>query len=108
LTIIFIAGDRFRHSRDAGMPIELSSIERKHVITKDGRNLGDMVGSNIDTSKWTVTSIIVELHADMVKPLNQKKPFMGKARIKVRTDFIGVVGDVIQLTLDLDMLKTHL
>ena len=58
------------------MPIELSSIERKHVITKDGRNLGDMVGSNIDTAKWTVMSLVVELHKDMVKPLNVKKPFI--------------------------------
>jgi sporulation protein YlmC with PRC-barrel domain len=90
------------------MAIELSSIERKHVITKDGRNLGDMVGSNIDTSKWTVTSVIVELHKDMIKPMNVKKPFLGKARIKIRTDQIGVVGDVIQLTMDLDTLKTHL
>jgi sporulation protein YlmC with PRC-barrel domain len=90
------------------MPIELSSIERKHIITKDGRNLGDMVGSNIDTGKWTVTSLVVELHKDMVKPLNVKKPFFGRAKIKIRTDQIGVVGDVIQLTMDLETLKTHL
>ena len=90
------------------MPIELSSIEHKHVITKDGRNIGDMVGSNIDTGKWTVISLVVELHKDMVKPLNVKKPFLSKARIKIRTDQIGVVGDVIQLTMDLETLKTHL
>jgi sporulation protein YlmC with PRC-barrel domain len=90
------------------MPIELSSIERKHVITKDGRNLGDMVGSNIDTGKWTVMSLVVELHKDMVKPLNVKKPFMSRAKIKIRTDQIGAVGDVIQLSMDLDTLRTCL
>ena len=90
------------------MPIELSSIERKHVITKDGRNLGEMIGSNIDTSKWTVMSLVVELNKDMVKPLSVKKPFMSRAKIKIHADQIGVVGDVIQLTMDLDTLKANL
>lgn len=90
------------------MPKEMSNEEKKHVITKDGRNLGEMVSYNIDTSKWTVTSLIVELHRDMIKPLNVKKPFMKKATIRIRTDQVDSVGDVIQLGMDLETLRSHL
>jgi hypothetical protein len=90
------------------MPNEMSSEVRKHVITKDGRNLGEMVSYNIETSNWSVNSIIVELHRDMIKPLAVKKPFLGRAKIRIRTDVIGSVGDVIKLSLDLDALKAHL
>lgn len=90
------------------MSQELLSSERKHIITKNGKNLGEMTGCNIDTSKWVVTSIIVELHDEMAKQLNVKKPFMKKAMMKIRPDQIGVVGDVIQLSVDLEALKTNL
>ncbi len=90
------------------MPQEILSSEKKHVITKNGMNLGEMTGCNIDTSKWVVTSIIVELHNDMTTQLNVKKPFMKRAMIKIRPDQIGVVGDVIHLSVDLEALKTNL
>jgi sporulation protein YlmC with PRC-barrel domain len=90
------------------MSKEMSSEERKHVITKEGWNLGEMVSYNIDASKWMVTSLIVELHRDMIKPLNVKKPFLGKAKIRIKTDQIVSVGDVIQLSMDLETLRTHL
>lgn len=87
---------------------EMSSEDKKHVITKDGRNLGEMVSYNIDTSKWAVTSLIIELHGDMIMPLGVKKPFLKKATIRVRTDQIDSVGDVIRLGLDLETLRTLL
>ena len=90
------------------MPQELLSSDKKHVITRNGMNLGEMTGCNIDTSKWVVTSIIVQLHNEMAKQLNVKKPFMKRATMKIRPDQIRVVGDVIHLSVDLEALKTNL
>jgi sporulation protein YlmC with PRC-barrel domain len=83
------------------MPIELSTIDRKHVITKDGRRIGEMIGCKINTSEWKVIDLLIE-------DMTIKKRMFRKPQITIRTDMIGVVGDVIQLNLDYDTLKSHL
>ncbi|MDD1772176.1 MAG: hypothetical protein LUQ09_04580 [Methanomassiliicoccales archaeon] len=81
--------------------MELSSEEKKRVISKDGRELGTLAGSTIDTTKWTVLSIMVDVPKEQAKVLGIKKKFLKPVIINVSTDLIAVVGDVIQLRLDM-------
>lgn len=81
--------------------MELSSEEKKRIISKDGRELGTLAGSTIDTTKWTVLSIMVDVPKEQAKVLGIKKKFMKPVIINVSTDLIAVVGDVIQLRLDM-------
>jgi hypothetical protein len=68
------------------MTLELSSSERKDVISHDGRKIGVLVGVNIDTKTWTL-----------------KLP-----RINLKTDLVGVVGDIVHLNVDLKNLKDYI
>jgi sporulation protein YlmC with PRC-barrel domain len=81
--------------------MELSSEERKRVISKEGRELGFLAGSTIDTVKWTVISIMVDVPKEQAKELGIKKKLFKPVIINVSTDLISVVGDVIQLRLDM-------
>jgi len=81
--------------------MELSSVDKKKVISKDGRELGMLAGSTIDTSKWTVLNIMVNVPKEPAKELGIKKKLFKPVIINVSTDLIAVVGDVIQLRLDM-------
>lgn len=81
--------------------MELSSVEKKRVISKDGRELGTLAGSTIDTSAWTVINIMVNVPNEQCKVLGIKKKLFRPMIINVSTDLISVVGDVIQLRLDM-------
>jgi sporulation protein YlmC with PRC-barrel domain len=81
--------------------MELSSEEKKRIISKDGRELGTLAGSTIDTTKWTVLSIMVDVPKEQAKVLGIKKKLLKPVIINVSTDLIAVVGDVIQLRLDM-------
>lgn len=81
--------------------MELSSEEKKRVISKDGRELGTLAGSTIDTTKWTVLSIMVNVPKPQADVLGIKKKLFKPVIINVSTDLISVVGDVIQLRLDM-------
>jgi sporulation protein YlmC with PRC-barrel domain len=81
--------------------MELSSVERKRVISKDGRELGVLAGAKLDPVKWTVLSIMVNVPKEPAKELGIKKKMFKPVIINVATDLIGVVGDVIQLRLDM-------
>jgi sporulation protein YlmC with PRC-barrel domain len=81
--------------------MELSSVDQKRVISKDGRELGVLAGSTIDTAKWTVLNIMVNVPKEPAKELGIKKKMFRPVFINVSTDLISVVGDVIQLRLDM-------
>lgn len=81
--------------------MELSSVDKKRVISKDGRELGTLAGSTIDTGKWTVLNIMVNVPKEQTKVLGIKKKLFRPVIINVSTDLISVVGDVIQLRLDM-------
>jgi len=91
------------------MAIELSTTDKKPVITKDGRNVGVMTGCDMSTETWKVDELFVTIPKDIAKDLKVKKGFFkSTAMIKIRTDQVAVVGDVIQLSIDYTMLKKHL
>ena len=55
--------------------------------------------STIDTAKWTVLHILVNVSKDAAKELHIKKKLFKPIIINVSTDLVAVVGDVIQLRL---------
>jgi len=89
------------------MTLELSSSERKDVISHDGRKIGVLVGVNIDTKTWTVHAIVVEVNKDIIEELQVKKSMLKLPRINLKTDIVGVVGDIVHLNVDLKNLKDY-
>ena len=87
--------------------MELGCIEHKDVITKDGRKIGLLVGANVDTNTWKVPTIIVEVNKELVVELGLQKSMLKSPKTNISTELINVVGDVIQLSIDLKGLKEH-
>lgn len=80
-------------------PLEMGCLENKNVITTDGRIVGVLSGAWVDTSTWTVTSIIIELEKNVVDELNVKKPLLRTAKVTVPTSTVLNIVDVVQLSI---------
>ncbi|HOL07909.1 MAG TPA: PRC-barrel domain-containing protein, partial [Methanomassiliicoccaceae archaeon] len=89
-------------------PLEVGEIEERDVITRDGRIIGHLKGAWIDTSNWTISSLIIDLKKDVVDELNVKKPILKAARINLPTNYVQRVADVIQLNVDMSGLSASL
>ncbi|MBI0584249.1 MAG: PRC-barrel domain-containing protein [Methanomassiliicoccus sp.] len=88
--------------------LELGCIGKKDVITTDGRNIGTLSGAWIDTTAWTVISLVVDLNKDVVSELNVKKPILRTAKVNVPTANIKNIADVVQLNSDITNLGSIL
>jgi sporulation protein YlmC with PRC-barrel domain len=89
-------------------PLEMGCIESRNVITTDGRMIGTLTGAWIDTSTWTITSLVVELEKEVVDALNVKKPLLRTAKVSIPTSAVLNVADVVQLNTDVASLSTML
>lgn len=89
-------------------PLEMGCIEGRNVITTDGRMIGTLTGAWIDTSTWTITSLVVELEKEVVDALNVKKPLLRTAKVSIPTSAVLNVADVVQLNTDVASLSTML
>jgi len=87
------------------MTLELTSSDRKDVISKDGRKVGALVGVNVDTKTWTVHAIVVEVNKDIIEELNIKKSVLKLPKISLKTELVAIVGDIVHLNADLASLK---
>jgi sporulation protein YlmC with PRC-barrel domain len=87
--------------------MELGCMDHKDVITIDGRKIGLLVGANVDTNTWKVPNIIVEVNKELVVELGLQKSMLKSPKTNISTELINVVGDVIQLSIDLKGLKDH-
>jgi sporulation protein YlmC with PRC-barrel domain len=90
------------------MGLSFSCDEEKKVITKDGRELGLLSGAVLDTKTWTVNYLQVRVTKELLAELGKKKPFGKPGTISFPTTAVAVVGDVIQLSVDMKDLPDHL
>jgi sporulation protein YlmC with PRC-barrel domain len=79
------------------MTMEVGCIKDLSVITKDGKMIGTLNGADIDTEDWTVPTVKIDIEKDMVEPLGLEKSLIKGTRIKLSTDLIELVGDIVQL-----------
>jgi sporulation protein YlmC with PRC-barrel domain len=90
------------------MTIEVGCLKEKGVITKDGKMIGNLIGADIDTDNWSVPTIRIEIEKDLIKELGLEKSVMKSTKIKLSTGLIDLVGDIVQLSVDLKNLKDAL
>ncbi|QLH74284.1 MAG: hypothetical protein HPY73_01670 [Methanomassiliicoccales archaeon] len=68
-----------------------------------------MTGCDMNTSTWKVDELFVTVPKATAKEMKIKTGlFKRSVTIKVKTDQVGVVGDVIQLNIDFATLQKHL
>ncbi|MEI6796520.1 MAG: hypothetical protein WCK39_06620, partial [Methanomassiliicoccales archaeon] len=88
-----------------GLQLELSVRQRKHVMSREGKRVGDLVGVIVETKTWTVTGLQVEVDKEMANFMGIKRNFLKPEVATITTDQVGGMEDVVQLKADLEMLK---
>ncbi|MDH7509202.1 MAG: hypothetical protein QHH00_07390 [Methanomassiliicoccales archaeon] len=86
-----------------------ADIVGKRVICRKARQIG--FADNIifvPEKNWKVPFIEVRLDKDAIDLLNVKKPLLATPLIKVQTDDIKTIGDMIMLKIDADELRDFL
>jgi sporulation protein YlmC with PRC-barrel domain len=88
-----------------GLQLELSVRQRKHVISREGKRVGDLVGLIVETRAWSVTGLQVEVDKEMANFLGIKRQLFKPEMFTIGTDQVSGLEDVVQLKADLEMLK---
>jgi len=85
--------------------MKFSKLEGMKVFSSDAALVGEVEGADVDTKKWSLTHLHIELADDAVTKMGHKKPFLGSITINLPTDYIKTVGDVINLDRTLQEIK---
>jgi len=73
-------------------------LDGMNVVTLDGFEAGEISGMEINTKKWEVTHMHIELSDEAVKELGYKKPLWGHIVICLPVGYVKAVGNVVTLT----------
>ena len=76
-----------------------------NVITSDAQNVGQVIGTDVDTDTWKVTHVRIDLTEESIRALSYKKPFLGSVNICLPVSYVNKVKDVVTLKADIDELK---
>lgn len=79
------------------MRLTYDQLRKRKVMTSDGKEIGDVVGLEIDTESLRVTAVQVKVHKEMVKEIGAKKPLIGRAELKLAISKISGIGDAVIL-----------
>lgn len=85
--------------------MKTNKIDGMQVVTQDATNIGEVSGTEVDTKKWKLTNIFVELENEAAVKLDLKKPIIGHVTICIPVEQIEAIGDVITLNKTVEQLK---
>ena len=85
--------------------LTFNSIEKKAVMTTDGKVIGSMVGCMVDDANWSVNVLSVELTKEISEFLGTKGSMLKSPIVGVKPSQIGTVGDAVMLNVPLGDLK---
>ncbi len=91
-----------------GPGIETGCLDKRDVITMDGRIIGQLTGAYINPSTWTVTGLILEVNKDVMDELNIKKPLLRTPKAMIQTSLVNVASDTIQLNVPITNMAGNL
>ena len=90
------------------MLIEDDKLRDKKVITADGRQIGEVVGLEIELDGWQVQWLDVKLLRDVLDGLKVKKPMFGTVTARFAPERVRNVTDNVVLTIDFDQVSALL
>lgn len=83
----------------------IEDIVGLEVVTADGRLVGMVEGTVLDTSNWTVPVLRVGLKKGVEETIGLKKPLFGSASVYIKTEGVDSLLDVLTLTKELKEFK---
>ena len=87
---------------------KITDLKGKAVLTSDGKNVGTLADLAIDEHTWRITSIVVEVDPAVSAIFGVKKKLLKAARVKISTDKVEHLADVVKLRETLGELKVEL
>jgi len=85
------------------------SVIDTRVIAKGGRQLGYVDNFIFSPEKdWAVSYMVIKLEKSVLGDLGMKKPRLGTPSIKVLSQDIRTIGDMVLLSIDIKELKDYL
>jgi len=85
--------------------MKVSKLNGMKVITANAYTLGEVEGAHVDTDKWKLTHLDVELTKEATKELGFKKPLLGSLTVCLPVTLVKGFGDVITLKKSLQEMK---
>lgn len=85
--------------------MKFSKINDMKVFSSDAFLIGEISGADVNTKKWMITHLYIELSDEAVTKLGYKKPFFGHISICIPINFIKTIGDVVTLSKNLKELE---
>lgn len=83
----------------------ISDLMGKTVVGANAYTLGNVNDAEVDTGKWSVTHLHVNLTGDATRELGFKKPIMGSVTVFVPVSLVQAIGDIITLNKSVKELK---
>lgn len=88
--------------------LNLALVDKKQVITTDGKHVGMMTGCVVDHANWSVTALTVELTKETAEFLGTKGSMLKTPIVGIKPNQVGTVGDAVMLNVPLADLKGHI
>lgn len=85
--------------------VKAKNLVSLSVITSDAKNLGHVIGTEVDTETWKVTHVHVSLTDESIRALSYKKPMLGGINICLPVSYVSRVMDVVTLKTAIDEMK---
>ncbi len=87
---------------------KISDLKGKMVLTADGKTVGILADLSIDEHSWKIGALVVEVDASVALLFNVKKRLLKAPRVKIATEKVEHLADVIKLRDELAHLKVEL
>ena len=87
---------------------KITDLKGKSVLTSDGKAVGTLADLSIDEQTWRVTSIVVDVDASVAALFGVKKKLLKAPRVKIATEKVEHMADVVKLRDELAHLKVEL
>src|ERR1043166_8113989 len=87
------------------MRLSDESLRGKTVISADGKAIGSIAELFIDSVKWCVESIRIELRNDVADRVAANRTLFRRGTIELPVSFIQSVSDTVVLSVDVEKLR---
>lgn len=90
-------------------PKSAGTIMGTRVIGRKGRKIGTVDNFTFEPYRdWAITYMHVRLDRGVIEDLNRKRSMLGAPEIRVRTEDVRTVGDIVMLEVDVVELRDFL
>ncbi len=87
---------------------KITDLKGKAVLTADGKNVGTLVDLTVDEHSWRISALVIEVDPAVASLFNVKKKLLKAPRVKIATEKVEHLSDVVKLRDVLAALKVEL